>query len=168
MISRGYPTPDLGVPLGGSQCCQTEADWAWADLVIICMIVRTRYAALDPRGEAARQKSGGRWPYVTSVPEAAQSAGLTLVLDEGEIPAALVEALDGETGYRAWGEKPDVSITTPIPRYDLLDLGAYLEMSVQFSRGCPFHASSATSSCSMGVSRTKTPAQMLAELQHSL
>jgi len=62
-----------------------------------------------------------------------------LVLDEGEItPAALGRGpRAGNLGvFRAWGEKPDVS--TPIPRYDLLDLGAYLEMSVQFSRGCPF------------------------------
>jgi len=38
-------------------------------------------------------------------------------------------------------------------------------MSVQFSRAARSNASSATSLCCMGVSRTKTPAQMLAELQ---
>lgn len=34
-------------------------------------------------------------------------------------------------------EKPDVT-TTPVPRYDLLELDQYDSMSVQFSRGCPF------------------------------
>jgi len=81
-------------------------------------------------------------------------------LDEGEITLPLlVEAL--ERGnlrvFRAWGEKPDVS--TPIPRYDLLDLGAYLEMSVQFSRGCPFQCEFCDIIVLYGRKpRTKTPA----------
>ena len=63
-----------------------------------------------------------------------------LVLDEGEITLPMfVEALvKGETkGIIRATEKPDVT-TTPIPRYDLLELDAYDSMSVQFSRGCPF------------------------------
>ena len=34
-------------------------------------------------------------------------------------------------------DKPDVS-KTPLPRFDLLKLGKYASMAVQFSRGCPF------------------------------
>jgi len=33
---------------------------------------------------------------------------------------------------------PDIS-NLPVPRFDLLDLTAYGSMSVQYSRGCPFH-----------------------------
>jgi radical SAM superfamily enzyme YgiQ (UPF0313 family) len=109
-------------------------------------------------------------PYVTSVPEAAQEAGVDfLVLDEGEITLPLlVEALErGETSgiFRANGEKPDVT-STPIPRFDLLELKAYNEMSVQFSRGCPFQCEFCDIIVLYGRKpRTKTPAQLVAELQ---
>ncbi len=35
-------------------------------------------------------------------------------------------------------ERPDIC-SSPPPRYDLLDLDLYVDMAVQFSRGCPFH-----------------------------
>lgn len=151
---------------------ETAADWAWADLVVISGMIVQKPDMLHLIGEAKRRGKlvavGG--PYVTSVPEAAQEAGVDfLVLDEGEITLPLlVEALErGETSgiFRAWGEKPDVS-TSPIPRFDLLDLSAYLEMSVQFSRGCPFQCEFCDIIVLYGRKpRTKTPQQLLAELQ---
>ncbi len=151
---------------------ETEADWAWADLVIISGMIVQKPDMLHLIREAKRRgkpvAAGG--PYVTSVPDAAQKAGVDfLVLDEGEITLPLlVEALErGETSgvFRAWGEKPDVS-TTPIPRFDLLDLEAYLEMSVQFSRGCPFQCEFCDIIVLYGRKpRTKTPEQLIAELQ---
>lgn len=151
---------------------ETDADWDWADLVIISgMIVQKPDMMHLIRESKQRGKLvavGG--PYVTSVPESAQDAGADfLVLDEGEITLPLlVQALErGETSgiLRADGEKPDVS-HTPVPRYDLLDLGAYNEMSVQFSRGCPFQCEFCDIIVLYGRKpRTKTPAQLLAELQ---
>jgi len=151
---------------------ETEADWAWADLVIVSGMIVQKPDMLHLICEAKRRgvlvAVGG--PYVTSVPEAAQSAGADfLVLDEGEITLPLlVEALNrGETSgiFRAWGEKPDVT-GTPIPRFDLLDLKVYNEMSVQFSRGCPFECEFCDIIVLYGRKpRTKTPAQLLAELQ---
>ena len=41
----------------------------------------------------------------------------------------------------------------PVPRYDLLKMRHYLFGSVQFSRGCPFNASSATSSSPSAAGR---------------
>ncbi len=151
---------------------ETEADWAWADLVIISGMIVQKPDMLHLIREAKRRgkKVAAGGPYVTSVPDAAQEAGVDfLVLDEGEITLPLlVQALErGETSgiFRAWGEKPDVS-NTPIPRFDLLDLEAYLEMSVQFSRGCPFQCEFCDIIVLYGRKpRTKTPAQMLAELQ---
>ena len=151
---------------------ETEADWAWADLVIISGMIVQKPDMLHLIREAKRRAKlvavGG--PYVTSVPEPAQEAGVDfLVLDEGEITLPLlVEALErGETSgvFRAYGEKPDIT-TTPIPRFDLLDLKAYNEMSVQFSRGCPFQCEFCDIIVLYGRKpRTKTPTQMLAELQ---
>jgi len=80
-------------------------------------------------------------PYPTSYPEVAQKAGADyLILDEGEltIPLFLAALERGEpSGVFRASEKPDVTMT-PIARYDLLDLDAYLAITVQFSRGCPF------------------------------
>ena len=151
---------------------ETEADWAWADLVIISGMIVQKPDLLHLIRSAKRRgklvAAGG--PYLTSVPEAAQEAGVDfLVLDEGEITLPLlVEALErGETSgiFRSNGEKPDVT-TTPIPRYDLLEMGAYSDMSVQFSRGCPFQCEFCDIIVLYGRKpRTKTPAQLLAELQ---
>lgn len=151
---------------------ETELDWAWADLVIISGMIVQKPDMLHIIREAKQRHKrvavGG--PYVTSIPEAAQQAGADfLILDEGEITLPLfVEALQrGETSgiIRANGEKPDVTIT-PIPRYDLLDLGAYSDMSVQFSRGCPFQCEFCDIIVLYGRKpRTKTPKQFLAELE---
>jgi radical SAM superfamily enzyme YgiQ (UPF0313 family) len=151
---------------------ETEADWHWADLVIISGMIVQKSDMLNLIREAKRRGKlvavGG--PYVTSVPESAREAGVDfLVLDEGEITLPmLVEALErGETSgvFSANGEKPDVT-NTPIPRFDLLDLTAYNEMSVQFSRGCPFQCEFCDIIVLYGRKpRTKAPAQLLAELQ---
>src|ERR671933_929519 len=150
---------------------ETEDDWAWADLVIISGMIVQKPDLVHLIREAKRRGKlvGVGGPYVTSVPESAQEAGADfLVLDEGEITLPLlVEALErGETSgiFSANGEKPDVT-TTPIPRYDLLDLGAYSDISVQFSRGCPFQCEFCDIIVLYGRKpRTKTPAQLLAEL----
>ncbi len=151
---------------------ETEADWAWANLVIVSGMIVQKPDLLSIICEAKRRSKlvavGG--PYVTSVPDAALAAGVDfLVLDEGEITLPLmVKALErGESSgiFSAGGEKPDVT-QTPIPRYDLLDLGAYSDMSVQFSRGCPFQCEFCDIIVLYGRKpRTKTPAQVLAELQ---
>lgn len=153
-------------------CPETEADWEWADLVILSGMIVQKLDMLNLIREAKRRgklvAAGG--PYVTSVPEKAQEAGVDfLILDEGEITLPMfVEALErGETSgiFRANGDKPDVT-QTPIPRYDLLDLKAYSDMSVQFSRGCPFQCEFCDIIVLYGRKpRTKSPAQLLAELQ---
>ncbi|MBP0020031.1 MAG: B12-binding domain-containing radical SAM protein [Cyanobacteria bacterium SBLK] len=153
-------------------CAETEADWEWADLVLLSGMIVQSDDMLTLIREAKRRgklvAAGG--PYVTSTPEYAKDAGIDfLILDEGEITLPLfVEALErGETSgiFRANGDKPDVT-KTPIPRYDLLDLTAYTDMSVQFSRGCPFQCEFCDIIVLYGRKpRTKTPAQLIAELQ---
>jgi radical SAM superfamily enzyme YgiQ (UPF0313 family) len=61
-------------------------------------------------------------------------------------------------------DKPDVS-KTPLPRFDLLKLGKYASMAVQFSRGCPFQCEFCDIITIYGRKpRTKRPSQLLAEL----
>lgn len=151
---------------------ESEADWYWADLVIISgMIVQKEdmlYLIKMAKQRGKRVAVGG--PYATSVPEPIVEAGADfLVLDEGEItlPLLVTALTEGKTSgiFRAKGEKPDVT-TTPIPRFDLLNLNAYSDMSVQFSRGCPYQCEFCDIIVLYGRKpRTKTPSQLLAELQ---
>ncbi|MEB3248360.1 MAG: B12-binding domain-containing radical SAM protein [Merismopediaceae bacterium] len=148
----------------------TEAEWDWAEIVIFSGMIVQRDDLLEHIREAKRRgKSvavGG--PYATSVPDEVQKAGADfLILDEGELTLPrFVEAINrGETqGIFRATEKPDVT-TTPIPRYDLLELNAYDSMSVQFSRGCPFQCEFCDIIVLYGRKpRTKAPAQLLKEL----
>jgi len=150
----------------------TEAEWDWAEVVILSAMIVQKDDFLEQVQEAKRRGKrvavGG--PYATSLPQEAEAAGADyLILDEGEITLPMfVEALQrGDTAgiFRANGEKPDVS-STPVPRFDLLELDAYDSMSVQFSRGCPFQCEFCDIIVLYGRKpRTKTPQQLLAELE---
>ena len=150
----------------------TEAEWAWADVAILSGMIVQKSDLLAKIEEAKRRgklvAAGG--PYPTALPKECEAAGIDfLILDEGEITLPMfVEAIQrGETSgkFRSGGEKPDVT-HTPIPRYDLLELDAYATMSVQFSRGCPFQCEFCDIIVLYGRKpRTKTPQQLLAELQ---
>ena len=149
----------------------TEAEWDWAELVILSGMIVQKEDLLAQIGEAKRRGKrvavGG--PYPTALPREVEAAGADyLVLDEGELTLPMfVEAIErGKTNgiFRAT-EKPDVT-QTPIPRYDLLKLNAYDNMSVQFSRGCPFQCEFCDIIVLYGRKpRTKAPAQILDELE---
>lgn len=150
----------------------TEAEWNWAELVILSGMIVQKSDFIAQIQEAKKRGKlvavGG--PYPTSVPHEIENAGADfLILDEGEITLPLfVEAIErGETsGIFRTTEKPDVT-STPIPRYDLLELDAYDSMSVQFSRGCPFQCEFCDIIVLYGRKpRTKTPEQLLKELDY--
>jgi len=150
----------------------TEAEWQWAEIVIFSGMIVQKNDLLEQIQQAKKRDKlvavGG--PYATSIPEEVEQAGADfLILDEGEITIPLfIEALErGEKkGIFRTTEKPDVT-TTPIPRYDLLELDKYDSMSVQFSRGCPFQCEFCDIIVLYGRKpRTKTPQQLLAELDY--
>jgi len=149
-----------------------DDDWAWADIVLFSgmLVQKADMQALIQEARRRRIPSVCGGPYATALPEELIDAGADfLVLDEGEItiPLWLDDLAKGATGgvYRSNGEKPDVT-QTPIPRYDLLDLSAYSEMAIQYSRGCPFRCEFCDIIVLYGRRpRTKTPEQVLAELE---
>ena len=89
------------------------------------------------------------------------------VLGEAEEVMAQVVA-DMQSGrlqpvYRA-PHRPDIT-RTPAPRWELIRFRDYVTMSVQFSRGCPFDCEFCDIIVMNGrVPRTKTPTQLIAEL----
>jgi radical SAM superfamily enzyme YgiQ (UPF0313 family) len=149
----------------------TDEDWAWCDLVIIsAMIIQKQdFRSLIQKGVSLGKKVAVGGPFPTSVPDFALESGAHyLILDEGEctIPLFLESLEKGEErGVYRSPEKPDVT-QTPIARFDLLNLDAYMAVTVQFSRGCPFQCEFCDIINLYGRKpRTKTPEQMLAELE---
>lgn len=150
----------------------TEAQWEWAELVILSGMIVQKQDLLAQVKEAKKRgkKVAVGGPYATALYQEVETVGADyLILDEGEITIPLfVQAIErGEPSgiFRSEGEKPDVT-TTPIARFDLLNFDAYSEMAVQFSRGCPFQCEFCDIIVLYGRKpRTKTPQQMLLELE---
>ena len=148
----------------------TEADWEWAELAVMSAMIVQKEDFLHLIQEAKNHQVpiGVGGPYATALPHEAESADF-MILDEGEITLPMfIEAVQrGDTHgvFRSDGVKPDVT-GTPIPRFDLLNFESYDSMSVQFSRGCPFQCEFCDIIVLYGRKpRTKTPQQLLAELE---
>jgi radical SAM superfamily enzyme YgiQ (UPF0313 family) len=151
----------------------TEAEWDWSEMVICSAMIVQKQDLLEQIQDAKRRGKrvavGG--PYPTALPHEVSDFADYLILDEGELTLPLfVEAVaQGQMSgtFRAPnGERPDVT-TTPVPRFELLEFDAYAEMSVQFSRGCPFQCEFCDIIVLYGRKpRTKAPEQLLKELDY--
>ncbi len=145
-----------------------DADLEWADLVLTSTMVvqqRSLREVIARCNEIGRPVAVGG-PHPTSF--ASEIVGADhFLLDEVEetFPAFLA---DWEAGRAARVYRPEAKpavTSTPVPRFDLLDLSAYGSMALQFSRGCPFDCEFCDITKLFGrVPRTKSNDQMLAEL----
>jgi radical SAM superfamily enzyme YgiQ (UPF0313 family) len=146
-----------------------DADILWADLVMISgMRVQKddiRETLLRARALGRRTMIGG--PFASSEPDILlQLADHVVVGEPDEVFPEIAADLERGSAKRLYvvSEKPDVRKTPP-PRFDLLKLGKYASMGVQFSRGCPFQCEFCDIITIYGRKpRTKAPAQLLAEL----
>lgn len=107
-------------------------------------------------------------PLFTSSPENYNMVD-HLVLDEAEItlPLFLKDLQEGDAKeiYRTpdWA---DIT-TTPLPRWDLVDLSKYSSMNLQYSRGCPYDCEFCDITVLFGRNpRTKSKEQIIAELDN--
>ena len=105
-------------------------------------------------------------PLFTS--EFEQFAGVDhFVLNEGELtlPPFLADWAQGRA-RRVYAASEFAEIrNSPIPAWHLLDMRRYASMSLQYSRGCPFHCEFCNVTALFGHRpRTKATAQVLAEL----
>lgn len=148
----------------------TEDDWQWADLILITAMYIQRAGLLDLVREAKRRGktvvAGG--PHPTSLPEAVLEAGCDFVVrGEGEttIPLLLEAMRQGKTGIIENDAKPDLA-TSPVPRFDLMQLSDYATFTIQTSRGCPFDCEFCDVVNLFGrIPRYKSPKQVIAELE---
>jgi radical SAM superfamily enzyme YgiQ (UPF0313 family) len=147
----------------------SDEDLRWADYVMIsAMIVHKE--AIPRIIERCRRFgrpviAGG--PLFTTGHEAFADID-HFVLGEAEtLMPQLVEDMRGGNLRPIYSalSRPDVACV-PVPRWDLIDFRHYVTMSVQFSRGCPFDCEFCDIVVMNGrVPRTKSPAQLIAELE---
>lgn len=146
-----------------------DQDLCWADYVLIgAMIVQKESVREIVARCAALNKTviaGG--PLFTTGHEAFPEIQ-HFVLGEAEeiMPQVVADLQSGQLKPVYQGtHRPDIT-HTPVPRWDLIRLKDYVTMSVQFSRGCPFDCEFCDIIVMNGrVPRTKTPEQLIAELE---
>ncbi len=146
-----------------------DADILWADLVMVSgMRVQKddiRETLLRARALGKRTMIGG--PFASSEPELLlRLADHVVVGEPDEAFAEIAADVERGSAKRLYviTDKPDVS-KSPLPRFDLLKIGKYASMAVQFSRGCPFQCEFCDIITIYGRKpRAKSPTQLIAEL----
>ena len=148
-----------------------DDDIIWADLVLTGGMINQQPDCLSLIDRCHAQGKpvvvGG--PDVTSSPHIYRSADFQVLGEAEDIIEDFIVAWErgNRSGvFQAAKFQVDVA-TTPLPRYDLLKFDQYFYICVQFSRGCPFTCEFCDIIELYGrVPRTKTNAQMLAELDY--
>jgi radical SAM superfamily enzyme YgiQ (UPF0313 family) len=148
----------------------SDADLAWADMVMIGGMLPQQTDILELIELCHRHDRpvvvGG--PDATSSPHLYKDADfLVLGEAEGAIDDFIAAWNAGERTGTFTAPKFQTDVTrSPVPRFDLLKFENYLYVGVQYSRGCPFTCEFCDIIELYGrLPRTKTPAQMLAEIE---
>jgi len=146
----------------------SERDLAWADVVCLSAMIAQRPSVerLVARCRAAGKTIVAGGPLFTSAH--AEFPGVDhFVLNEAELtlPEFLADFAQGRARRLYTTARFADVHTTPVPRWDLARVNRYGSMALQYSRGCPFDCEFCDVTAKFGhLPRTKTPAQVLAEL----
>ena len=146
----------------------SDRDILWADYVLVSAMVIQRESVKEVIQQCKKlgKKMIAGGPLFTSEYEEFSEVD-HLVLDEAEttLPPFLKDLEDGCAKHIYTSqERPDIT-KTALPMWSLLDMKKYTQMSLQYSRGCPFDCDF----CNIGVLngrkvRTKGKSQILREL----
>jgi len=146
-----------------------DADLRWADYVLIGAMIVQKDAVHEivARCTALGKTVIAGGPLFTTGHEAFPNIQhFALGETEDIMPQLVADMLRGQLQpiYQS-ATRPDIT-RTPVPRWDLIRLKDYVTMPVQFSRGCPFDCEFCDIIVMNGrVPRTKTPPQLIAELE---
>ena len=149
----------------------SETQWDSSELVLVSGMVTQHEGIVDVIKEAKRRGKtvvvGGPWSF--HFPEQAFEAGADLVV-KGEAEVHIEELLaclrKKDFGRIIESEERADMTKSPVPRFDLLDMNAYIDMEVQFTRGCPFKCEFCDVTMMLGRKvRAKKPEQIINELE---
>jgi radical SAM superfamily enzyme YgiQ (UPF0313 family) len=150
---------------------ETEADWAWADVVFLSAMLAQRrdYEACVERAREHGKPVAVGGPLTHAMPEELRAHGDWVCHGEAEsiMDALVADLRAGRRGREYQGGNATNMEAVRVPRFDLIqDPRGYTVMPIQFSRGCPFQCEFCDIIEIYGrVPRTKTPGQVLAELE---
>ncbi len=146
-----------------------DKDIKWADYILLSAMLVQR----DSVQEVIRRCRlwnkpviGGGPLFTTGYEEFLGDVHCVVGEAEEIMPELVADMKEGNLKplYQA-SRRPDISLA-PVPRWDLINPKHYVTMSVQFSRGCPYNCEFCDIIIMNGrVPRTKSPAQMLKELE---
>jgi radical SAM superfamily enzyme YgiQ (UPF0313 family) len=114
----------------------------WADAVFISAMIVQKQSLEEVIARCVKMGKkivvGG--PYATNSWKEIHGADHILRGEVDETLGEFVDELDRGCAKAIYDmpARPDIT-SLPVPRFDLLDIDAYGSMSVQYSRGCPFH-----------------------------
>ena len=165
-----YLPPDFEVRLVDRNVSEErDADWRWADVVFLSVMLAQRG---DYETCVAKARKNGKpiavgGPLTHATPEKLLSPDWVCFGEAESIVDELVADLRADRRGRQYqgGNTTDME-RVRLPRFDLVpNLDDYAVMAIQFSRGCPFKCEFCDIIEIYGrVPRTKTPAQVFAEL----
>ena len=148
----------------------TDKDIKWADYVFISAMVAQQKSTMEVVKRCkelhATVVAGG--PFFTTGYEQFDFSEIDhLVLNEGEITLPLfLDDLKYDCPKPIYKTDQRTDITeTPTPQFTLVNLHKYAQVTIQYSRGCPYDCEFCDITVMDGhIPRTKTKEQMLTEL----
>lgn len=146
-----------------------DKDIQWADYVFISAmnIQRESARSVIDRCKKLNKKTVGGGPLFTTEFEHYDDVD-HLLLYEGEISLQkfLNDLAMGTLKHLyGWEGYPELT-ETPIPAWDLINTKKYMMLSIQYSRGCPFHCDFCNVVSLFGnTPRTKSCSQIIEELE---
>jgi radical SAM superfamily enzyme YgiQ (UPF0313 family) len=146
-------------------------DWDDCDLLLVSGMIVQHRGIIETIKEGKRQGKtvvvGGPWAFHFPADVLAAGADLVVIGEAELIMADLLEHLQRRQYGKVLSASGYADLKhSPPPRFDLIDKDSYLNMALQFSRGCPFHCEFCDITHMLGNRvRTKTNSQILRELQ---
>jgi radical SAM superfamily enzyme YgiQ (UPF0313 family) len=144
-----------------------DRDIGWADVVFIsAMIVQQESVSeVIARCNRLHKKVVAGGPYANACHEEISGVDHFVLGEVEDTFQGFLKDLENNRTKKLYPPPPHPDIScAPTPRFDLLNLNAYGSMSVQYSRGCPFHCEFCDIWTVYGnIPRLKTAQTMIAE-----